>query len=72
MPEVQKGGEAGGEGIKIIAKNPKTYHGYFVEDKLEAGIQLAGTEVKSIRLGHVNLKDGYALVPLPLYFRRAP
>ena len=50
------------EGIKIIAKNPKAYHDYFVEDKFEAGVQLAGTEVKSIRQGHVNLKDAYAIV----------
>ena len=51
-----------GEGIKIIAKNSKAYHDYFVEDKFEAGIQLAGTEVKSIRQGHVNLKDSFAIV----------
>ena len=51
-----------GEGVKIIAKNSKAYHDYFVEDKFEAGIQLAGTEVKSIRQGHVNLKDSFAIV----------
>ena len=51
-----------GEGIKIIAKNSKAYHDYFVEEKYEAGIQLAGTEVKSIRQGHVNLKDCFAIV----------
>ena len=50
------------EGVKIIAKNSKAYHDYFVEDKFEAGIQLAGTEVKSIRQGHVNLKDSFAIV----------
>ena len=50
------------EGVKIIAKNSKAYHDYFVEDKFEAGIQLFGTEVKSIRQGHVNLKDSFANV----------
>ena len=45
-----------------IASNKKAYHDYFVEDKYEAGISLAGTEVKSIRLGKCNLKDCYAAV----------
>jgi SsrA-binding protein len=48
--------------IKIIAQNKKAYHDYYVEDKYEAGIELAGTEVKSIRQGHVNLKDAFCLV----------
>ncbi|MBQ8416940.1 MAG: SsrA-binding protein SmpB [Clostridia bacterium] len=47
------------EGQKIIAQNKKAYHDYFVEEKYEAGISLAGTEVKSIRGGGVNLKDSY-------------
>ena len=38
-----------GKGIKVVAKNSKAYHDYFIEDKYEAGIELAGTEVKSIR-----------------------
>ena len=46
--------------IKIIAKNPTAYHNYNIEDKLEAGIVLSGTEIKSIRNGKVNLKDSYA------------
>lgn len=46
-------------GIKLIAKNRKAYHEYFVEEKLEAGIQLCGTEVKSLRQGAVNLKDSF-------------
>ena len=50
------------KGVKIVAKNSKAYHDYFVEDKYEAGIELAGTEVKSIRLGNVNLKDSYCLI----------
>ena len=44
---------------KIIAQNKKAFHDYFVEEKYEAGISLAGTEVKSIRGGGVNLKDSY-------------
>ncbi len=47
---------------KIIAQNKKAYHDYFVEEKYEAGIELFGTEVKSLREGRVNLKDSYASV----------
>ncbi len=47
---------------KLIAKNPTAYHNYNIEDKLEAGIVLSGTEIKSIRLGKVNLKDCYAYI----------
>ena len=47
------------EGRKIIAQNKKAYHEYFVLDKYEAGIELFGTEVKSLRMGAVNLKDSY-------------
>ena len=47
------------EAQKIIAQNKKAYHDYFVEERYEAGIALAGTEVKSIRAGGVNLKDSY-------------
>ncbi len=45
---------------KIIAKNPTAYHNYNIEDTLEVGIVLTGTEIKSIRLGKVNLKDSFA------------
>ena len=45
---------------KLIAKNPTAYHNYFIEDKIETGIVLYGTEIKSIRAGKVNLKDSYA------------
>ena len=45
---------------KLIAKNPTAYHNYFIEDKIETGIALFGTEIKSIRAGKVNLKDSYA------------
>ena len=51
-----------GEAIKVIAKNSKAYHDYFIEDKFEAGIELSGTEVKSIRLGNVNLKDSFCTI----------
>ena len=47
---------------KVIANNKKARHEYFIEETYEAGISLKGTEVKSIRLGMVNLKDGYAEV----------
>ncbi len=48
--------------IKIIAQNKKAYHDYFVLEKLEAGIELFGTEVKSIRQGKINLKDSWCFV----------
>ena len=51
-----------GEGIKVITENRKAFHDYFVEEKLETGIILRGTEIKSIRRGKVNLKDSYARV----------
>ena len=47
---------------KLIAQNKKAYHDYFVEDKYEAGIELCGTEVKSLRAGRVNLKDSYCRI----------
>ena len=50
------------QGIKVIATNKKAFHDYFVEEKLECGIALFGTEVKSIRLGKVNLKESWAQV----------
>ena len=52
------------EGKKIIATNKKAYHDYFVLEKFEAGVQLFGTEVKSIRAGTVNLKDSFCHIPL--------
>lgn len=48
--------------IKQIAANRKAYHDYFVDQKYEAGIALFGTEVKSLRLGQVNLKDSYCYI----------
>lgn len=49
-------------GVKIIAQNRKAYHDYFVEEKYEAGVELFGTEVKSVRGGNVNLKDSFCTV----------
>ncbi len=49
-------------GIKMIAQNKKAYHDFFVLEKLEAGIELFGTEVKSIRQGKINLKDSWCFV----------
>ncbi len=48
--------------IKVAATNKKAYHDYYIESTLEAGIALQGSEVKSVRLGNVNLKDSYAVV----------
>ena len=50
------------DGEKLIASNRKAFHEYHVLDKLEAGIALTGTEVKSLRDGAVNLKDSYITV----------
>lgn len=47
---------------KQIAQNRAAYHDYFVEEKYEAGVELFGTEVKSIRLGQINLKDSYCQI----------
>lgn len=49
-------------GFKTVAENRKARHDYFIEDGMEAGIELVGTEVKSIRGGKANLKDSYAEV----------
>jgi SsrA-binding protein len=48
--------------IKVVAENRKARHDYIIEDKYEAGIVLAGTEVKSLRMGKANLKDSYARI----------
>ena len=51
-----------GQGVKQMAQNRKAYHDYFILEKYEAGIELFGTEVKSIRQGTVNLKDSFCAV----------
>ncbi len=47
------------EGIKLIANNKKAYHDYFIDETFEAGIELAGTEVKSLRQGNCSIKESY-------------
>ena len=51
-----------GSGVKIMAKNQKAHHEYFIEERFEAGIELVGTEVKSIRAGTLSLKDAWCQV----------
>ena len=53
---------AGNAYFKTIAQNKKAYHDYFVEESIEAGIELVGTEVKSLRQGRANLKDAWCSV----------
>lgn len=48
--------------VKIVSQNKKAYHEYFVDEKFEAGLELTGTEVKSVRKGAVNLKDSFCRV----------
>ncbi len=48
--------------MKIVCQNRKAYHDYFIEETLEAGISLLGTEVKSLREGKANLQDSYVVV----------
>ncbi len=50
------------DSFKLIANNKKAYHDYFIEDKYEAGIELFGTEVKSIRMGKCSIKEAYILI----------
>ncbi len=50
------------KGTKLIANNKKAYHDYFIEDTYEAGIALAGTEVKSLRLGQCSVKEAFIRV----------
>lgn len=51
-----------GDIVKIVSQNKKAYHEYFVDEKFEAGLELTGTEVKSVRKGAVNLKDSFCRV----------
>ena len=50
------------ESVKIVDNNKKAYHEYFVLEKFEAGIELVGTEVKSIRAGRINLKESWCMI----------
>lgn len=49
----------GKQTVKLVASNKKAYHDYFIEDKYEAGIQLFGTEVKSVRMGKCSIKESF-------------
>lgn len=55
-------GMARAKGIKPMAQNKKAFHDYFVEERLECGMELKGTEVKSMRQGRMNLKESYAVI----------
>ena len=61
---LSKGGNfrAKATGIKLIANNKKAFHDYFIEDTYEAGISLAGTEVKSLRMGKCSVKESFIRV----------
>ena len=48
--------------IKTISTNKKAFHDYFIEESMEAGIELTGTEVKSLRAGGVNLRDAWCSI----------
>ena len=50
------------ESVKLIANNKKAYHAYFLEEKYEAGIELHGTEVKSIRMGKCSIKEAFVRI----------
>lgn len=50
------------QAVRQLAQNKKATHDYFIEDSIEAGLSLCGTEVKSIRQGKVNLKDAYVAI----------
>ena len=50
------------KGIKLIANNKKVFHDYFIEDTYETGIALAGTEVKSLRMGKCSIKESFIRV----------
>ncbi len=52
----------GKESVKLIANNKKAYHDYFIEDKYETGIELFGTEVKSIRMGKCSIKEAFVRI----------
>ena len=52
-------GKDSASGNRLIANNKKAYFDYFIEDKLEAGLELCGTEVKSIRQGKCSIKESY-------------
>ena len=50
------------ETMKLVANNKKAYHDFFIDDKYEAGIELHGTEVKSLRMGKCSIKEGFVRI----------
>ncbi|HEX2911727.1 MAG TPA: SsrA-binding protein SmpB [Chloroflexia bacterium] len=60
--DTAKAGDSDSNKIKEVASNRKAFHDYFIEDKLEAGVVLSGTEIKSVRDGRVNLRDSYVRI----------
>lgn len=51
-----------GDALKLVANNKKAYHDYFIEEKYECGIELCGTEVKSLRLGKCSIKEAFVRI----------
>ena len=60
----------GKESIKLVANNKKAYFDYFIDEKYEAGIELFGTEVKSIRMGKCSVKESFVKVDRDVYKRQ--
>ena len=50
------------DSVKLVANNKKAWHDYFIDDKIECGIELFGTEVKSIRMGHCSIKEAFVRI----------
>ena len=59
---MEGGASVAATGVKIVAKNQKAYHEYFIEEKFETGIELSGTEVKSIRMGKCSIKESFVRI----------
>ena len=50
------------DSVKLVANNKKAWHDYFIDDKIECGIELFGTDVKSIRMGHCSIKEAFVRI----------
>lgn len=59
---VKEGGHMAKEAMKLVANNKKAYHDYFIEEKYEAGLELHGTEVKSLRMGKCSIKEAFVRI----------
>lgn len=62
MPDKEIAGDTNSTKIKDVASNRKAYHDYFIEERIEAGLVLSGTEIKSVRDGRIQLRDSYARI----------